>query len=364
VLYEHLQRALRYTLDRLGPHGLPQIGHADWNDCLNLNCFSDRPGESFQLYFDETGDTTTAESVFIGGLFVLAAQEMADLAAHHGRAGDAEGYRRQAEAMADAVLAHGWDGAWFLRAYDRLGQPVGSHRCEEGRIFIEPQGMCVMAGIGLDDGRAEQAMESVAEQLATPHGIILHRPAYTRYYLNLGEISTYPPGYKENGGIFCHTNPWCMIAAARLGQGDRAFDYYLRINPSAREAISEIHRCEPYVYAQMMAGREAPAHGEAKNSWLTGTAAWNLVAATQWILGVRPAHDALLVDPCIPAAWDGFTVSRRFRGATYAITVRNPDHVCRGVRELRVDGRRLEGNRLPLFGDGGTHAVEVVLGRS
>ena len=360
-LYEHLQRALGYTLDRLGPHGLPQIGHADWNDCLNLNCFSTEPGQSFQTHSDE-GDTTIAESVFIGGLFVLAAQEMANLAAYYGRGNDAELYRRHAGAMADTVQAHGWDGAWFLRAYDRLGQPVGSHVCEEGRIFVEPQGMCIMAGIGLDDGRAQRALESVAEQLATPHGIVLHRPAYTRYYLNLGEISSYPPGYKENGGVFCHTNPWCMIAAAQLGQGDRAFDYYLRINPSAREAISDVHRCEPYVYAQMIAGREASTPGEAKNSWLTGSAAWNLVAITQWILGVRADHDALVVDPCIPAAWDGFTVSRRFRGATYAITVHNPEHVCRGVREMRVDGRALDGNRLPLFGDGLTHPVEVFLG--
>jgi cellobiose phosphorylase len=360
-LYEHLQRALRYTLDRLGPHGLPQIGHADWNDCLNLNCFSTEPGQSFQTHSDE-GDTTIAESVFIGGLFVLAAHEMVDLAGHYGRAADVPIYRRHAEAMAETVRAHGWDGEWFLRAYDRMGQPVGSHLCEEGRIYIEVQGVCVMAGIGLDDGRAERAMASVAEHLATPHGIVLHRPAYTRYYLNLGEISSYPPGYKENGGVFCHTNPWCMIAAARLGQGDRAFDYYLRINPSAREAISDLHRCEAYVYAQTIAGREAPTHGEAKNSWLTGTAAWNLVAVTQWILGVRPTHDALIVDPCIPAAWDGFTLSRRFRGATYAITVHNPKHVCRGVREMRVDGRPLHGNRLPLFGDGETHVVEVVLG--
>jgi cellobiose phosphorylase len=362
-LYEHLQRGLRYVLERLGPHGLPQIGHADWNDCLNLNCFSAEPGESFQTHFD-SGDATIAESVFIGGLFVLAARELADLAAHHGRAADAGAYRGHADAMAETVLAHGWDGEWFLRAYDRLGQPVGSHLCDEGRIYIEPQGMCVMAGIGLEDGRAARAMRAVHEQLATPHGIILHRPAYTRYSLNLGEISSYPPGYKENGGVFCHTNPWCMIAAARLGQGDRAFDYYLRINPSAREAISDLHRCEPYVYAQMIAGREAPTHGEAKNSWLTGTAAWNLVAATQWILGVRPAHNGLLVDPCIPAAWDGFTVTRRFRGATYEIDVRNPDHVCRGVRELRVDGQTLDGNLLPIFADGGTHVVEAVLGGS
>ncbi len=379
-LYEHLERALRYTLDRLGPHGLPQIGHADWNDCLNLNCFSAEPGQSFQTYSDE-GDTSIAESVFIGGLFVLAAEEMARISelanqrtnesanrrisesADHSPFVDSPAfYARLAAQMEATIKDHGWDGAWFTRAYDRFQQPIGSRACVEGQIFIEPQGMCVMAGIGLADGRARIALDSVAERLATPHGIMLHQPAYTHYHLNLGEISSYPPGYKENAGIFCHTNPWIMIAETRLGRGDRAFDYYLRINPSAREAISDVHRCEPYVYAQMIAGRDAATHGEAKNSWLSGTAAWNLVAITHWILGVRPDYDGLIVNPCIPAAWDGFTVTRRFRGATYAITVRNPEHVCRGVRQVRVGGQPVAGNRLPIFGDGQTHQVEIVLG--
>ena len=175
---------------------------------------------------------------------------------------------------------------------------VGPER--RGQIFIEPQGLMAMAGVGLEDGRTRTAIASVRERLATPHGIVLHQPAYTRYHLELGEISSYPPGYKENAGIFCHTNPWLMIAEAITGNGDGALDYYLRINPSAREAISEVHRCEPYVYAQMIAGRDAPTHGEAKNSWLTGTAAWNMVAISQWILGIRPEHDGLRVEPVIP----------------------------------------------------------------
>ncbi len=359
-LYEHLERAIRYTLDRLGPHGLPQIGHADWNDCLNLNCFSTEPGQSFQTHSD-AGDSTIAESVFIGGLFVLAAREMGGIARHWPHGDAAESYERHADAMAQTVLKQGWDGAWFLRAYDRFSAKVGSHECEEGRIFIEPQGMCVMAGIGLESGEAQCALDSVQEHLATPHGIVLLQPAYTRYYLNLGEISSYPPGYKENAGIFCHANPWVMIAEARLGRGDRAFDYYSRINPSAREAMSDVHRCEPYVYSQMIAGRDAPTHGEAKNSWLTGTAAWNLVAITQWILGVRADYDGLTVDPCIPSDWDEFTVTRKFRGATYVITVRNPDHVCRGVKQMVVDGQSIAGNRLPVFNDGRTHPVHIVV---
>jgi len=361
-LYEHLTRALQYTLNRLGPHGLPLIGHADWNDCLNLNCLSTTPEESFQTAPDRT-DGKTAESVFIGGLFTLAAREMASIAAHMGRSDDAAKYLRLADEMAGKVLEHGWDGEWFLRAYDAFGAKVGSKECDEGLIYIEPQGICVMAGIGLGDGRAVKALDSVWKHLATPHGIVLHQPAYTRYHVNLGEISSYPPGYKENASIFCHTNPWVMIAETIVGRGDRAFDYYKRICPSAREAISHIHRCEPYVYAQMIAGPDAPTFGEAKNSWLTGTAAWNLVAITQWILGVRPGYDGLIVDPCIPRDWTGFRVTRSYRGAKYVIEVRNEEHVCRGVKQIIVDGKPVDGNVLPVFNDGATHSVTVVMGR-
>lgn len=354
-LYEHLQRSIRYTLDRLGPHGLPLIGRADWNDCLNLNCFSEAPGESFQTTTNQEGKV--AESVFIGGLFVLAAQEMAQIV--EGSRSKVQGsepatfnlepstfYTTAAEQMTAVVLAHGWDGAWFRRAYDAFSRPLGSHWNEEGQIFIEPQGMCIMAGIGLDDGRADQALASVAERLATPHGIMLQQPAYSHYYLNLGEISTYPPGYKENAGIFCHTNPWIMIAEAMAGHGDRAHDYYLRICPSAREAISDVHRCEPYVYAQMIAGRDAPTHGEAKNSWLSGTAAWNYVAISQWILGIRPTYDGLLIAPVLPESWPGFTATRVFRGVTYGITVRRAGPG--NAMTLEVDGKPLAGNRVPL----------------
>ncbi len=370
-LYEHLQRSIQYTLDRLGPHGLPLIGRADWNDCLNLNCFSETPGESFQTTTNREGQV--AESVFIAGLFVLAAQEMerisesANLEATNQRISNptirhspfADGpsyYRELAAQMEAAVLAHGWDGAWFRRAYDAFGEPVGSAACAEGQIFIEPQGMCVLAGIGLADGRAQQALDAVAERLATPHGIVLQQPAYSRYYLHLGEISTYPPGYKENAGIFCHTNPWIMAAEARLGRGDRAHDYYLRINPSQREAISEVHRCEPYVYAQMIAGRDAPTHGEAKNSWLTGTAAWNYVAITQWILGIRPEHTGLRVAPVIPADWPGFSATRVFRGAVYHINVtrRGPGNAV----SLTVDGQPVAGDIVP-FPPAGQVAVVV-----
>ena len=342
-LYDHLQRSLRYTLDRLGPHGLPLIGRADWNDCLNLNTFSTTPDESFQTATTKDGEV--AESVFIAGLFVLAAQELAAIARRRGSKEEARQYLGAAERLEAAVHDHGWDDEWFLRAYDDFGGKVGSRECEEGQIFIEPQGMCVLAGMGLADGRAARALASVREHLATPHGIMLHRPAYTHYYLHLGEISSYPPGYKENSGIFCHTNPWIMIAEAMLDHGDQAYDYYRRLNPSVREAISDVHRCEPYVYAQMIAGPDALAHGEAKNSWLTGAAAWNYVAITQWILGVRPTYAGLQIAPVIPASWPGFKARRVFRGVTYSISV---ERVGEGNRvSLTVDGQPIDGDVVP-----------------
>ncbi len=375
-LYEHLQRSLRYTLDRLGPHGLPLIGHADWNDCLNLNCFSDTPGESFQTTISKEGKV--AESVMIAGLFVLAAKELAEIAerralteeavisrsARNEALEEAASYRAAADKMQATVLEHGWDGAWFVRAYDDFGQKVGSNECAEGKIFVESQGWCIMAGIGLDDGGAgnalaEKALASVNERLATRHGIVLQQPAYSHYYLNLGEISSYPPGYKENAGIFCHTNPWIMIAETMVGHNDQAFDYYTRINPSAREGISEVHRCEPYVYAQMIAGRDAPTHGEAKNSWLSGTAAWNFVAISQWILGLHPTFGGLQIAPVIPSTWPGFHAIRVFRGATFDITVERAgqgNHVS-----LVVDGQAIPGNVVPLSAEGKTVKVQVTL---
>lgn len=358
-LVKHLQRSLHYILDRLGPHGLPLIGRADWNDCLNLNTFSAAPGESFQTTAATEGQT--AESIFIAGMFVLAAGELAAIVRQLGLHDEARRYLDEAARMAGAVHEHGWDGEWFIRAYDDFGHPVGSHECQEGQIFIEPQGFCILAGIGLDDGRAEKALAAVRERLATPHGIILHQPAYSRYYLHLGEISSYPPGYKENAGIFCHTNPWIVIAEAMVGHGDQAHDYYLRINPSAREDLSEVHRCEPYVYAQMIAGRDAPTHGEAKNSWLTGTAAWNYVAITQWVLGIRPSYTGLEIAPVIPTDWPGFQATRVFRGVTYRISVERAGEG--NAVSLVVDGVPVDGNVVPLPPPGQKEVeVQAILG--
>ena len=347
-LYEHMRRSLQYTLEHLGPHKLPLIGRADWNDCLNLNCFSDQPGQSFQTTIGKDG--VTAESIFIAGLFNLAASEMIAIARQIGNEADVKYYRKAVEQMAQSVWAQGWDGEWFRRAYDDFGNPVGSKDCAEGQIYIEPQGMCVMAGLGLEDGRAKQALDAVAERLATPHGVLLQQPAYTHYYLELGEISSYPPGYKENASIFCHTNPWIMIAETKLGRGDAAHSYYKCINPSAREAISDLHKCEPYVYAQTISGRDAPVHGEAKNSWLTGTAAWNYVAITRWILGIRPEFDGLRIAPVVPESWKEFSVTRIFRGVRYEIQIerQGPGNQV----ELLVDGNAIAGSVILLPAEG------------
>jgi cellobiose phosphorylase len=358
-LLEHLHRCMRYTLDRLGPHGLPLIGHADWNDCLNLNCFSETPGESFQTAENREGGV--AESLFIAAQFVIACNELAGIVRLVGDEGDASDLEACATRMVSAIEEHGWDGEWFLRAYDSFGERVGSRSNGEGQIFAEPQGMCVMAGVGISDGRAARALRAVRERLATEHGIMLIQPPYTRYHLELGEISSYPPGYKENGSIFCHVNPWIMIAATILGDGEAAFDYYKRTNPSARAPISEVHRCEPYVYAQTIAGRDAATPGEAKNSWLTGSAAWHMTAISQWILGVRPEHDGLRIDPVLPASWEGFTARRQWRGATYEIVVQKAKGSTGRVERLVVDGEEVKGNLVAPAPVGSTVKVQATL---
>lgn len=359
-LMEHLRRSFNYTTTHLGPHKLPLIGRADWNDCLNLNCFSTEPGESFQTFGPSKGPV--AESVFIAGMYVKYGREFADLLEHLHRHEEAEDVRKHVSEMIRTVKSAGWDGDWFLRAFDAYGHPVGSHVCKEGQIFIEPQGMCVMAGIGVDDGKAEKALESVKEKLDSKYGIMLVQPAYTEYHVELGEISSYPPGYKENAGIFCHNNPWIVCAETTLGHGDRAFEVFRKTCPIYLEDISEIHRTEPYVYCQMVAGRDAPTFGEGKNSWLTGTAAWTFTALSQYILGIQPTLDGLKIDPCIPAETDSYTVDRLFRGVMYHITVKNPKHVQKGVAKLSVNGTPISGNVIPADAAQKEAQVEVILG--
>lgn len=359
-LMEHLRRSFNYTVTHKGPHALPLIGRADWNDCLNLNCFSTEPGESFQTFGPSEGPN--AESVFIAGMFVRYGKDYVEICRHRGMAEEAALAEEAIADMEKTVLDAGWDGEWFLRAYDHYKNKIGSKECEDGKIFIEPQGFCVIAEIGLKEGNCLKAMESVEKYLDTKYGIVLLQPPYHRYHVELGEISSYPPGYKENAGIFCHNNPWISIAETVVGRGNRAWQVYTRTCPAYIEDISDIHRTEPYVYSQMIAGKDAPNFGEAKNSWLTGTAAWTFLNASQYILGIRPDYDGLIVDPCIPSFMDGFTAKRDFRGTTYHIEVENPDHVEKGVASVTVDGNVIDGNLIPVDAAKKEVHVKVIMG--
>ncbi len=360
TLLEHLKRSFYHVVENLGPHGLPLIGRADWNDCLNLNCFSTTPDESFQTTGDPDG--RIAESIFIAGLFVLVGPDYAYLMRSKGFEDEANKAEKHISDMRETVYEHGYDGEWFLRAYDAFSKKIGSSENEEGQIFIEPQGMCVMAEMGVENGYALKALDSVKERLECDYGIVLTNPPYTKYDKNIGEITSYPPGYKENAGVFCHNNPWVICGETILGRGTRAFDLYKKFTPAYIEDISEIHKTEPYVYSQMIAGKDALKPGEAKNSWLSGTAAWTFVTISQYILGIHPHYEGLLINPCIPANWDGYTVRRKFRGSTYIINVSNPSHVEKGISSIKVDGQIIDGNIIPVFGDNKEHIVDVVLG--
>ncbi len=359
-LFEHLTRSFDYIVNHKGPHKLPLIGRADWNDCLNLNCFSEHPGESFQTFGPSEGPV--AESVFIGGMFVKYGNEYADLCDLTGRKEEAQRARNEVEEMKKALLSDGWDGKWFVRAYDANSHKVGSAECEEGQIFIEPQGFCVLAGVGVETGEAETALNSVRDILDTEYGIMILQPAYTKYHLELGEISSYPPGYKENAGIFCHNNPWVSIAETVIGRGERAFEIYRKTCPAYLQDISEIHKTEPYVYSQMVAGKDAKFHGQGKNSWLTGTAAWTFADISQYILGVYPTLSGLQINPCVPKDFGDFRITREYRGAVYHIDVTNPDRVEKGVRRLTVNGKEIQGNIIPYDSSLKEYDVKVEMG--
>lgn len=362
TLLEHLELSIAFTLRKRGPNQFPLIGHADWNDCLNLNCFSTEPNESFQTAGDV--QDSIAESVMIAGLFLYASREMVGLYQAMNLPADAERMQSHYQEMLEAVETNGWDGEWYLRAFDAKGRKIGSSSCEEGKIYIESQGWCVLGGAGQENGRARQTLESVEKHLFTRNGIVLQQPAYTKYDLALGEVTSYPPGYKENAGIFSHNNTWIHLAWCLLGEGEKALEYYLSICPSNKQDQIDTYRCEPYVYAQMIAGKDAPSFGEAKNAWLTGTSAWTFVTISQGILGIKPDYHGLRIDPCISKEWSGFTVRREFRGATVELTVTNPKGVSKGVKNMLVNGQSIEGNLIPadFLKEGAIVKVDVVLG--
>ena len=360
TLFEHLKVSMNHVLNNLGPHRLPLIGRADWNDCLNLNCFSWDPNESFQTT-ENKSEGSKAESLMIAGLFVVTGKDYVELCRHLGKHEEAERMAQAVSDMEEAVKKHGWDGNWFLRAYDFFGNKIGSHENEEGKIFIESQGWCTMAGIGLEDGFVDKALDSVKERMECEHGIVLNNPAYTTYHVEMGELSSYPEGYKENAGIFCHNNPWVIIGETVAGRGDDAWSHYTKILPSyVEEKHQTLHKVEPYVNCQMVAGKDAARPGEGKNSWLTGTAAWMWYTVSEFILGIKPSYDGLTIDPCLPTSAKEYEVCRKFRGAEYSIKVKNPKGVNKGVRSLLLDGQRMKGNTVP-FSEG-RHTVEVVMG--
>ena len=375
TLMEHLRRSFNFTCTHLGPHGLPLIGRADWNDCLNLNCFSWDPNESFQTT-ENKGEGSKAESLMIAGLFVVTGKDYVALCkqlakeAMESKEGEIAGlaeedYLTEAERMQqavdemnEAVKQHGWDGEWFLRAYDFFGNKIGSDENEEGKIFIESQGWCTMAGIGLEEGLCDKALDSSKKRLECEHGMVLNNPAYTTYHVEMGEISSYPEGYKENAGIFCHNNPWVIIGETVAGRGNDAWSHYTKILPSyVEEKYQTLHKVEPYVNCQMVAGKDAAKPGEGKNSWLTGTAAWMWYTVSEFILGIKPDYEGLLIDPCLPSTAKEYEVTRKFRGGEYHITVKNPSGNQKGVKQITVDGTPISGTIIPC--SEGKHEVVV-----
>ena len=359
-LMEHLRVSFDHVVNNLGPHRLPLIGRADWNDCLNLNCFSWDPNESFQTTENKT-EGSKAESLMIAGLFVVTGNEYVTLCRRIGNEEEAQRAQKHVDEMVEAVKRDGWDGEWYLRAYDFYGRKIGSKENDEAKIFIESQGWCTMAGIGSEEGMVGKSLDSVKKYLECEHGIVLNNPAFTKYVYEYGEISSYPEGYKENAGIFCHNNPWVIIGETLAGRGDDAWSHYRKILPSyVEEKYSTLHKVEPYVNCQMVAGKDAARPGEGKNSWLTGTAAWMWLTVSQYILGIKPDYDGLLIDPCVPTTAQEFSVKRKFRDAEYRIRISNPQGVNRGVLSVEVDGALIDGNVIHY--EPGSHEVTVVMG--
>lgn len=342
TVWEHLDKALDFTNRHKGPHKIALAGRADWNDTLNLDV-----GKGL------------AESVFTAMLFCRAAAEMADLSRYLGRNEDEARFVRMGEQMKNAINESCWDGEWYKRAFDDESNPLGSKENTFGKIFINSQSWAVLGGVS-DEKRSQQCLESVNKYLNTKYGIVTMYPSYVQHDPTKGGITTYPPGAKENGGIFCHTNPWVMIAEVMMGNGNRAFEYYKQLIPAVHNDEADRFEVEPYVYPQNILGKEHPQFGIGRNSWLSGTAAWNMVASCQYILGIRPGYDCLIIDPCIPSEWDGFRATRIFRGAEYRIEVKNDTHVCRGVKKITLNGKEVD--RIPVQPAGSKSEILVEMG--
>ncbi|MBN1960150.1 MAG: glycosyl transferase family 36 [Deltaproteobacteria bacterium] len=338
TIWEHMLRGIKFTLEHRGPSGLPRIGFSDWDDTLNIDFGSGK-----------------AESVWVGMQFCRALLDLAELSDHIGKQEDAIRFRNFKAEMAEVINKVAWDGEWYARAYDNEGQPIGVASETHHKINLIPQAWSVIGEVAPIE-RAEKAMSSLHERLNTKFGVSLMWPAYNGGSKRVRGTTTYVPGAKENGGIFCHANSWVIVAAALLGQNDRAYNYYRQVLPLARKDCDHF-LVEPYVYCQNICGPEHPKFGMGRNAWLTGTAAWTFVAGTQYVLGLRPTYDGLQIAPAIPTNWPGFTAKRVFRGTTYNIKVQRegPGHNV----SLIVDGQPVKGNIAPLPAQkGGT--VEVI----
>lgn len=341
TVLDHMKRALNFTMNDKGQHGLPLLGFADWNDTVNLQ--------------------TGAESLFNTHLYGKDLLEMIELCNYLGDNAVAKSYQAEYDKQKETFNQTSWDGEWYVRYFDSDGTPLGSHKNEYGKIYINAQSWSLISGMAPSD-RAEKALDSLNKLLNTSKGIKISWPGFNGYDQTKGGITTYPPGAKENSGIFLHANPWVIIAETLLGRGERAYEYYNQINPAAKNDIADEYECEPYVYAQNILGNEHPQFGLARNSWLSGTASWMYQAGTRFILGIRPRYDGLEIDSCIPKKWDGFKVIRKYKNAIYNIEVKNPKHINKGISQLKVDGKEINGNIAPVFGDGKTHSIEAVMG--
>ena len=341
TVMDHMKRALNFTKNDKGKHSLPHLGFADWNDTVNL-----RAG---------------AESLFNTHLYGKGLLEMIELCDYLEDKALAMLYQKEYDSIKDIFNQLCWDGQWYIRYFDPDGTPLGSQKNEQGKIYLNAQSWSLISEMATA-GRAGKALDSVNKLLNTSKGIKISWPGFNGFDPTKGGITTYPPGTKENGGIFLHTNPWVVIAETITGNGDRAYEYYNQINPAAKNEIIDEYECEPYVYAQNILSDEHPQFGLGRNSWLTGAASWMYQAGTKFILGIQPVYQGLKIDPCIPKKWDSFKVIRKYRNAVYNIEVKNPNHVNKGVSCLKVDGMEIKGNIIPVFKDGKAHSIEAVMG--
>ncbi|MFW5982233.1 MAG: GH36-type glycosyl hydrolase domain-containing protein [Halanaerobiaceae bacterium] len=342
TVYNHLKQALEFSWEHRGPEGFLYGMSADWNDCINLK------GEG--------------ESIWSTFLYYRAIQDFLTIATRKDKENDIKHFSKYADELKENLSTKAWDGDWFIRAFLDSGRKLGSAESEQSKIFLNTQSWAVFSG-AYNDEKAVKAMDSVKKYLASEHGIVLNYPAFREFDEEVGAITSFPAGLKENAAIFCHANTWAVIAETMLGRGDRAFEYYRAYLPARHNDIADEYSMEPYVYSQFITGKEHEHHfGRARNSWLTGTAAWSFVAISQYILGVRADYDGLIVDPVIPQDWDSYKVYRCYRGKDFNIDVKNPDNVSTGIKEFKVNGELIEGNKIPLDIMKEKNEVEVILG--